>query len=869
MANPIQQAGGASEPTSFAPLHTNRIFTGLWSNRSLLRDAAVSGDAEQYGFGRQDSILGGQNSEISTRLTLLRRPGSSVYNSQTFPQITRFYSFNTFTLTDEVIRVLVDTSSTVYDATSNSATPNTKTPIWAKSAAAVGLPTFFLGVGNTLYFTNGVDNKQWVYNPTTGTGPVYTWGIAGPATAPNVSQIPRPNPYPGWAGNTGHAAWIPLSDGVHFFNYLAIVDTNNNLQVWGYELNNAPPLLQTKTGTLGTSAALPWGTALNSLTNDGTIEWQNLGNGAWASGFGYAAGQIVVAPIANPAGTPNQLFVALTNGASNLSGNPPYWPIGIGQQVSDGTSGLIWQNAGPALHWTDIGSTTVAMSVTTQPNIVDPNGYLQTVNQMGRTSASPPSTWVQETGALTTDGTVVWLNSGPFAVPGTAPVQYGYAYKNAIGDISNMSPASTPITVIQGNEVTVSGAASTDPQVTTIYIYRLPQGGSTFLYLDQIANPSSGLWTYTDNTPDSGLNILIQAQVNGEGTPLQSGATCLEYHLQRIFAAVGNVIWVSSGPDAIASTSSGNAGFVTSFTVQSKVIRFWVSSLGLVVFTVRDCYIILGSATSSDPLYITTFIDGLSLRSYDAFTTHLTTPYLMTSTNMVIALDPSAGITEASFPIADLIEGEFNPASCYVTYHTESSRDHALYVADGSTGWYRLSATTAPESGASWSTKANLVGSHSAVQSIEITPGTNRLLIGPGAAGGQIWFRDQTVNTDDGTPYPANTTFGSIVLAQPGQLAALAFITLESILTGTKPSLSILMGEISGTFEALNRTRQDPPNLPPSATLYSDRYHFMQSQIPAWCRHFQMDIAWPAEDAANELLTFTIFGQTWNEYRSQ
>ena len=874
MANAIQQAGGASEPTSFAPLHTNRMFTGLWTNRSPLTDASVSTNMEKYGLGLQDSIIAGLNTELSSQLTLRRRRGTSVYNSQTFPPINRFYPFNTFTLTTEVIRVMADTGmggGVVYDATSNPTTPNTKTAIWTKSAGAG--PTFFLGLGNTLYFTNGVDNKQWVYNPATGTGPVWNWGIVGPALAPNVSQVPRPNPYPGWAGTTGHAAWVPMADGVHFFNYLILVDTNNNLQAWGYQLNNAPPLMQVETGQLGLGQP-PWVATVGGLTQDGTIQWLNLGTKTWQSGFGYAAGQVVAASIANPAGTPDQFFVAIHGGNANGSGTPPAWPLGLGQQVADGTNGLIWQNIGPALHWSDIGIVQQGVFITTQPHIVDPNGYLQTVNQEGRTGTSPPSTWVQETGALTTDGNMSWVNSGPFAVPGTAPIQYGYAYKNASGDISNMSPASTPITVIQGNQVTVSGIGSSDPQVTTIYIYRIAQGGSTFLYLAQIANPGAGLpWTYSDSAPDSALNVTIQAQTAGQGTPLPQGATCMAYHLQRFFVAVGNVTYVSSGPDAIASTSSGNAGFNTTFTSQSKIIRYWVSPLGLVIMTVRDSYIILGSGTDADPLYQTTFIDGIPLLHYDAFTTHLTTPYMLTATNMLIAMDPSAGITEVGFPIADKLEDEFNSATAYVTYHSQSSKENALYVDDGVGSWYRMSATTAPETGLNWSPKATLATPSSAVQSVEILPGTNRLLIGPGAATGPIRMRDLTTNTDLGIPYICHATFGSIVLAHPGELAALAFITLEARKLGSRAALSVLLGEIFPTaaapFEPLGRTRQDPTNLPPSETLYSDRYHYMQSQNPAWCRHFQMDIAWPAEDAANELLTYTIFGQTWQEYRSQ
>lgn len=347
----------------------------------------------------------------------------------------------------------------------------------------------------------------------------------------------------------------------------------------------------------------------------------------------------------------------------------------------------------------------------------------------------------------------------------------------------------------------------------------------------------------------------------------------MAYHLQRFFVAVGNVTYVSSGPDAIASTSSGNAGFNTTFTCQSKIIRYWVSPLGLIILTVRDSYIILGTGTASDPLYQTTFVDGLPLLHYDAFTTHLTTPYMLLGTNMLVALDPSAGITEVGFPIADKLETDFNAATAYVTYHTQASKESALYVDDGLGSWYRMSATTAPETGLNWSPKATLNTPASAVQSVEITPGVNRLLIGPGPTSGPIRQRDLTVNTDLGIPFTAHATFGSIVLAHPGELAALAFITLEAKKIGSRAALSVLLGEIYGTpqapFEPLGRTRQDPTNLPPSNTLYSDRYHFMQSQNPAWCRHFQMDIAWPAEDAANELLTFTIFGQTWQEYRSQ
>lgn len=870
MSNALQQAGALSEPSNFAPLHTNRIFTGLWTNRSQLRDAATSDYQEHYGMGRQDSILAGENSEITSRLTLTRRPGTTVYNGQSFDPITRFYSFNTFTLTNEIIRVMADTATTVYDATG--ADPlhggaDQKTPIFTKSPGAAS--TYFLGVGNILYFTNGVDNKQWVYNPATGSGIIYDWGINAPVNAPVATQQPRPNPYPAWGANLVHAAWVPRPDvPTVFWNYVVIRGSDNNLHSWGHYALATDAAMN---GQLG-SGEPNWPVS----STDGTINWTNAGNGAWVSAYGYGIGALIVGKVANPPGTPDQLFVSIHGGQSNGAQEPNWGAVSkIGMQISDGSSGLVWQNVGRVMSWSDIATlkgnpSGVGNSITTNPNILDPNGYLQTVYQMGTTSGSPPATFQSQKFALTSDGLVIWQNTGAYTVPSSAPVVYGYAFKNSTtGDISNMSPVSNPILVIQGNEVQLQGDGSTQAGVDTIVIYRTAQGGSTFLYLDEIPNPPSGQkWTYIDTTPDSGLNATIQAQVGGEGTPLPAGATCLGYHLGRIFAAVGNVVYVSSGPDAVVSTSSGNSGFNTTFTAQSKITRFWTCSLGMVVFTVRDAYIILGSATDADPLYMVVFIEELPLRSYDCFTVNKTTPYLLMGNNMLVSLDPSAGIIEIGFPIADRLYAEFDAAKSYVTFHSRNSADTALYVANGNGYWYRMASNNAPESGSAWSTRAN-IPNLGCVQSVEVTPGQFRLLIGSASGPAAIRQRDRNSNTDTGTPYAVQTILGNIVLAQPGQLAALYFITLESVRVGTRAGVALLLGEISGQFDALKRTRQDPTNLPPSNTLYSDRYHFAQNQNEAWCRHFQMEISWPAEDAPNELLTFTIFGQTWQEMRSQ
>jgi hypothetical protein len=94
-------------------------------------------------------------------------------------------------------------------------------------------------------------------------------------------------------------------------------------------------------------------------------------------------------------------------------------------------------------------------------------------------------------------------------------------------------------------------------------------------------------------------------------------------------------------------------------------------------------------------------------------------------------------------------------------------------------------------------------------------------------------------------------------------------MTLESLPVGTAPALAVLIDELTGTPENVPRTRQDPPNLAVSKTLRSDRHSMLQNQRPVWCKHLLFEISWPAEDAANELISFAIFGETWNEMRTQ
>lgn len=653
------------------------------------------------------------------------------------------------------------------------------------------------------------------------------WGIAPPTVAPTLSQQPlSPVPYPNWEANT------------FYWPTHAIIDSSNNIE------------LLTTEGVIGASAPA-WSPTRGTTTADGTAVWTNEGTSVWLGGTAYSLNDYSTFS--------GYLYQALNPGTSGTDQSS--WVTGEGAEVTDGS--VTWLCLGHIYEWSTLPpSGAIAMSAT----ILDTNGYAETIQDPGGITAGTQPTWAA-TGSFTDDFGAVWLNAGAVTPIGTSQIFYAYAYRNSSDPhTSTSSPISLPLTRRKGNITTLQGPTSADTQVDTIVIYRTPVGGSILLELDSFPSPLLDSWTYAETLatiPDTALNELLPAVINSANNPPPVGFRPLAYHLSRIFGAVNNVLSWSNGTDQVGDP---NQSFDPSnfFVFPAKITYAWACILGLIVYTVSDVYIVLGTATDADPLFPKLYIEGLGLLSYDAFTVNKTTPYLMNSTKQVLALDPSSGLIEPGFPIADLFDAEFDASTAKLAWHEGAHGDTALYVGDGVSNWYRMAALSAPEQGLVWSPKGTLAVGYSAMQSVETSPGQKELLFGPAATGLPILFRDKTVNLDNDAAFPWDVIIGSIVLAQPGEIAAVAFLTLESQRVGTRPTIGVLLGEIDGAttggFENIPYSRQDPTLQPPSKTLYNDRYYMMQSQQTVRCRHLQIQFNWIAEDAYNELFTYTLYG---------
>jgi len=583
----------------------------------------------------------------------------------------------------------------------------------------------------------------------------------------------------------------------------------------------------------------------------------------------------------------------IPQGIAVSSGTAPTWPAWGASiadlqalspnypKVTEASGNYTWWNLGPVstFGWN------AAVNQTTSTFIIDQNSNEEIPYEAGVSGTAEP-TFSTTLYGLTADlPNLVWMNNGTI---GNTPsgtlttTQGGWSYAvalvNTLDDTVSNASLVTPKTgnFFEASGVFISGGLPQyiDPQVDYVAIFRTDDGGATYFLIPPPASgngnteytiPVSQYLTqgFTDNNLDSQLNILLQAPLALQNTPPSKGSIIPAYQNRRIFVAKKNTVSWSSGPDT--PIGNGYNGFSPSNFAEfpSRVVRMVPLNIGLVVHTVSDVYLISGEGTVNDPFTSQPFMQKLGLLSYNALTVNGSLIYFMTTDKQVVELNVHSGLSVIGLPVADLIQ-QMNPASSYLTWHVSGSSDQCLFVADGSTGWYRMCPTPAPEVGSlTWSLKANIVGGCGAVQSIETTPGNIQLLLAPPpGVYGPLLYRNYDSYVDNGSAYTASFILGSIVMAFPGQVGAPEFITTDCLRVPNSRaiSLGIRIGEVGGPFYPLTFSTNDPPQLVPSETLYNQRFYLSQTKQSVLCRHMQIQGQFEATDSADELDTLTVVG---------
>lgn len=933
MPSSLEAAGAVREPSEYATLSMDRAITGLWTQRSPLRDADVPYlYGKFYSASRFDSLIDGVNREITARLTYARRPGLSVYNSNTFPAINSFFSFKRISSGSEIVRVIADGSDgNVYDATAGQ-----KTTILTKASGAG--KARFEAIGTTLYMADGVENLQWMQPA----GWVEQTSLATTQYAVGTLILDSNGDleylYQAAIGSITHYQIIAntivltfsstnfnVSQGMQFF-VTGVSSQVNNIQLFAASVvssggtfivtavfNGTPHTSTAVSGTaftqetetsVTTGTSQPsWPTVGNTVV-DGNATWKNFGSPVQSWGESGADFAPTLSNVWQPlASFAAHFFIVDNNGfietAINSGTTGPRYPtfrVPSTPAVNNTGDGSIrWE-----LSLWLAGGTSSAMqrwaATVTPYNIgvaggdvcIDSNANLQMVTAGSGATGSSEPTWNTTVGGTTTDSGLTWTNLGPSAILAYTGESYGFAYHFIDGSVSTLSPFSISSYGVLA-DVVISGPGSGNPMCDSVWIFSTADGQATPIYLATVPNvPPSASWGFTRWVDDSVLQAEIAGPQSDSNNPPPVGMTAPCFHEGRIFAIYENTVICSGGPDTLVGNGFTAFPPLNNFPMTDTPIRLvsGVTNQGptLFIWATTNIWAIYGTGTSSNPFtQASVYMADVGIQSYDAVTRVGSTWYAMTGKSKVISLDPSAGYIEVGFPIGDQfmdvstgaggyvpnsgapVGALYTPSETFVTWCEIESGDSAMYVCDGQVGWFRLAPVASPETGFLWSPRAVIVGGTSAVQGIQTSPGIQQLLVGPQTSG-SILYRNPAVNADNGTAYPSYDVKGNIVLCESGEVAEIAHIALKSAATGAKPIVGLLLGEIAASenapFHWIEKpTSSDPPDLPASNTLYSDRYSTEDGtgNTPK-CDNFQLCVDYGTQNFADELLKFSIYG---------
>lgn len=412
----FQTSGGQPQKQGrYSAIHAGRLFNGLVTNRSPLRGNLPNMYENFYKLSSPDIMIAGANVEVSNRLTLIRRPGNPQYDTvNTWNRILAFDEFrvnkgasDVFGIVLEKIYTMVDEPTALFalDDALN------KQLVFTKSPGAG--QTNMQAVGNTLYFSNGVDNKKWLQS-------LFT------RTSASNNAFPQ--------GADGLAGTYPFGT--------FLIDPNNNIQeLIGIKIGDISHVhvasdVLTLTVTLSPDVTdYPVGTHF-TLWNVATATWLNGATITTTAVFTHASSTTIVAQFTHADyDAPDTGYVQQVGTipiVAKTGNSVPTWGTTVpsssnnfnGSITLDGN--IIWINRGsPVENWGIAAPTETPKPVVTNTTttgwkahtfysapgvIVDANLNIWQVTTEGITGNTNPFTAVPTptVGQTVTDGTVVW-----------------------------------------------------------------------------------------------------------------------------------------------------------------------------------------------------------------------------------------------------------------------------------------------------------------------------------------------------------------------------------------------------------------------------------------------------------------------------
>ena len=367
----------------------------------------------------KDPVLDGSNFECTDLFQWTRRPGFSRFCPTQLGDteiVNQFYSS----------RNLNGQVTAFFDSTTRfgSFTNAGLLTILAKSTTQQGYATT---VGNMTYFSDGAsaDLQKWGSpNGSQAAPQLSAWGLAGPNTAPTVSNI---------------GCWLPST----IFNSAytrAILDPNGNVQ-----------LLTAGDGYSGTDEPL-WSTTLLGVTSDGQVSWTNYGPIlAWLPSTYYPVPAVVLDSNGNL-----QLAAPADNPIPEYDSGATY---AVGDTVEFG--GVAYTATAPSTGVAPNPNSTLTSGGSTISYWITAVGPLTT-------GATAP-TWNPAITGTTPDGTYLWTNIGQGTLIETVGTSYVYGFRTIYGHLTTCSPVSVNTGAIFGPQAASITAYDITNSATVIF----------------------------------------------------------------------------------------------------------------------------------------------------------------------------------------------------------------------------------------------------------------------------------------------------------------------------------------------------------------------------------------------------------------
>lgn len=482
-----------------------------------------------------------------------------------------------------------------------------------------------------------------------------------------------------------------------------------------------------------------------------------------------------------------------------------------GAQTVDGT--VVWACLGADTGWLSNTSYYLPASGFNAPvggattfggALIVESSTIQFVSNTGVSQTPGPPTWNATVKGQTSDGTVTWTNGGPVLANGIPPWFTGYAYAYSYkarsatdyysvpillgtppvlqlpippgdatapnnfgtlppptgsqsGGISTASPVTLILGSNAGAENILTLVGSTDPQVDTIVIWRSKDGGgsSNMFELTEIPNPtvvngSAGIVTYVDFQPDAVLNTQILAPIANANNPIPTGADILVWHAGRLWAAVGNVLYFSGGPDTNPGVGQEAWPPGNNFSLPGNITALTSTTSGLIISVNDDAYVLTGTTASTFTAPII-WQANFGTPTMNAVAQDGDNVFFFTTKGQIWHFSAN-GLAEIGYLNA-VDFAAMTPSSVYIAVH-RSGVDEGVFVSDGSANLWRYS-----QNSSSWDPVYQPVNGVGAIGSIETSNGTWQLLTGLPVGSGYIRARNLNVWTDFASLTPVAPAF--------------------------------------------------------------------------------------------------------------